>query len=363
MRTTRFALVVLIATAVLQWNACSGGSSPKSSGGGGNPATYVVGTDAVTNKVLVAGIVNGALTAVPGSPFIAGATPTMVASSPDGKFIYVINNGSNSVSQFQIAADGSLTSPQPAAPSGLNVMGIAVDSMLRFVAVANQGSNTVSIYGVSGTNGALTEVAGSPFNVGIAPVAVAIGGNFIYAASPTQIAEIVFNPGTTSFSVAAGSPFVGGVGANYSALFAAGTNALYAADAANNQLQAFNINQTTGNPSLGVTVATGTTPMGFATNPSQSTLFVANKGSNNISAYTINSTTGALTPLAGSPFSATTGPTSMAYDPTNNTLFVNSSAAQVGALKFDSVAGTLTPVSGSPISVANPIISLTIGKP
>ena len=44
--------------------------------------------------------------------------------------------------------------------------------------------------------------------------------------------------------------------------------------------------------------------------------YVANSGSGNVSAYTIDATNGALTPAAGSPFGAGSGPHGVAVDPT-----------------------------------------------
>jgi Lactonase, 7-bladed beta-propeller len=51
----------------------------------------------------------GALTPIKGSPFAAGILPTSVAVDPTGKFAYVANSNSNTVSAYSIGADGSLT--------------------------------------------------------------------------------------------------------------------------------------------------------------------------------------------------------------------------------------------------------------
>jgi YVTN family beta-propeller protein len=53
---------------------------------------------------------DGSLTSVPGSPFATGGmNGKAVAVTPDGKRLYVSNQGSNNVSGFDIAGDGSLT--------------------------------------------------------------------------------------------------------------------------------------------------------------------------------------------------------------------------------------------------------------
>jgi 6-phosphogluconolactonase (cycloisomerase 2 family) len=51
-----------------------------------------------------------------------------------------------------------------------------VDMSGSFVYVTNQGDNTVSAFSINPASGALTPVAGSPFNTGTAPVSVVTTG-------------------------------------------------------------------------------------------------------------------------------------------------------------------------------------------
>jgi len=53
----------------------------------------------------------GALTAVAGSPFAAGKTPSSLMTDPSGKFLYVTNQGDNTISAFTIAADTGVLTP------------------------------------------------------------------------------------------------------------------------------------------------------------------------------------------------------------------------------------------------------------
>ena len=77
--------------------------------------------------------------------------------------------------------------------------------------------------------------------------------------------------------------------------------------------------------------------------------FVANMNSNTISGFSLDPKTGALSPLAGSPFAAGTGPEFMSADPTGKFLFVaNSGSSDVSVFQITSQTGTLTPVPGSP---------------
>jgi 6-phosphogluconolactonase len=77
--------------------------------------------------------------------------------------------------------------------------------------------------------------------------------------------------------------------------------------------------------------------------------FVANMNSNTISGFSLDPKSGALSPLAGSPFAAGTGPEFMAADPTGKFLFVaNSGSSDVSVFQITSQTGTLTAVPGSP---------------
>jgi 6-phosphogluconolactonase len=114
--------------------------------------------------------------ALPGSPFATGTTPTGVAIDPSGRFVYVANSGSNNLSGFSIdpttgAATPLATSPFPA---GTNPSAIAVDGSGKFLLVTNKDDNTVSVFAIDSNTGALTAVAGSPFSTGTAPVAISV---------------------------------------------------------------------------------------------------------------------------------------------------------------------------------------------
>jgi DNA-binding beta-propeller fold protein YncE len=39
----------------------------------------------------------------------AGDTPTSIALDPSGKYVYVTNSGDNTVSQYSVASNGTLT--------------------------------------------------------------------------------------------------------------------------------------------------------------------------------------------------------------------------------------------------------------
>jgi DNA-binding beta-propeller fold protein YncE len=54
-------------------------------------------------------------------------------------------------------------------PTGVAPLGVAVDPTGEFVYVANKSSSNVSAYVIIPSTGALSEIAGSPFPAGVAP--------------------------------------------------------------------------------------------------------------------------------------------------------------------------------------------------
>jgi hypothetical protein len=70
---------------------------------------------------------------VPGSPFLAGIEPNSLAVDPTGRFAYVTNVGSNTVSAYSIAANGALK-PVPGSPfaAGVTPASVAITPLVLF---------------------------------------------------------------------------------------------------------------------------------------------------------------------------------------------------------------------------------------
>jgi 6-phosphogluconolactonase len=133
--------------------------------------------DAVVNSCANVNSPDGKLTPVAGSPFPAGLGPVAIAFDPAFDFVYVVNKGSNNVSQYSFSAgSGVLT---PLSPGSISTGGAPVSIAVRsgatgtnvgntttnptdYVYVANNASGTVSTFTVSTTTGLLT-VVGMPF--------------------------------------------------------------------------------------------------------------------------------------------------------------------------------------------------------
>ena len=68
---------------------------------------------------------------------------------------------------------------------------MAADSSGHFLYVANNGDNNVSAYTIDQATGALTQIAGSPFPAGAAPLAIEIddAGKLLYV--PNSVSKTV----------------------------------------------------------------------------------------------------------------------------------------------------------------------------
>ncbi len=257
-----------------------------------------------------------------------GSTPGPMLLDSAGDFAYVLNNGSNNVSQFSVKSNGTLA-PISKTAAGTLPMGLALDPAGKFLLVANQGSNDISVFSV-GSNAALTPVAGSPFATGTlptpqapstaAPVGITVSSNnFVYVANQGQnsVSAYALNTSSGVLTPIPGSPFV-----------------------------------------LSVTAPTAALAMETAN--SVSVLFIGNQGSNNVSAFLIN-TDGTLTSVSGSPFSAQLGPVAMAVDPTKNFLYVAElNSNQVSQYRINPGNGSLSPLSPAAVSTGTSPVAVAV---
>lgn len=122
------------------------------------------------------GLNGGNTTQFSGSPYTVGNTPAWAAFDPYGKFFYVANKGSNSVSAFtRNGSTGVLTAvPGPAFTAGTNPVFVAVDPSGKFVYAVNNGSNNVSVFSINATTGALTPTSTPTFATGTSPTSIVI---------------------------------------------------------------------------------------------------------------------------------------------------------------------------------------------
>jgi 6-phosphogluconolactonase len=277
---------------------------------------------------------NGTLTLL-GNNTAVGTGPVALAMDQGGHFLFVANQRSNNISAFSVGSDASLSPvagspfatgvpPNASAPNPATPAGLAVTPSGKFLYVTNQGQDTISAFAVNSTSGALTEVLGSPFSVGTTPAGVTIDptGKFLYATNQgsNNVSAFVICPAVIgacggsqvdgSLAAMSGSPFSAGLAPIALAVEPSG-NFLFVVDENSNELSVYRINLTNGTlTALTPPTATGTTPVSIAIHPQGNYLYVANYGSANISGYHLVVQSGVLGPLT--PVTAATNPVGLA---------------------------------------------------
>lgn len=254
--------------------------------------------------------------AAPGSPYSLGSSTGFlegVATTPDGKFVYVIGLGGG-ISGFSIAGDGSLT-PVPGSPFPVASQSVAAvtEASSKFLFVVN--SSSVTAFTIDSASGALL-AAGPPVALsalslaGIQMAATTPTGNFLYIGlnSTNHVDAFSFDAVSGVLTTVSGSPFLVSTGA--AALTATGTT-LYVLDNVNGMVSAFAWDKNTGALSE-ISGSPSGAPFGagLATLHGQY-LYVTSVNNvlspfvNEMLGYSISSS-GALTPLSGSPYQAGT---------------------------------------------------------
>jgi 6-phosphogluconolactonase (cycloisomerase 2 family) len=289
--------------------------------------------------------------------------------------MFIANTNDNTVSSYTINSDGTLTAAGSATPTGQAPVSLAVDPTGKFLYVANQGDNTISIFSVSGTT--LTS-AGSPVNTldinypgSTGPSALAItgaasgSGNFLYVANQFTDTVSSFRYDPASGTLTRLSPFSVAAGTDPAALVLSPDSAfLYVANSGSNDISAFstcavassNCGSANGllNPVSGSPFPAGTDPVSLAVTPGGEFLYAADKTSNQLSGYKVGSGTGVLTPTTTATFSTGLSPAWVAIPPEGKYVYVaNSGGSSITAYGINTTNGFLGEVTGSPYSISN----------
>jgi 6-phosphogluconolactonase (cycloisomerase 2 family) len=354
-----FLLLVMAAAAVMV--GCGGSSAPPQIG-----LLYLVGQGS-NNIIGLKLLGDGELSALPLSNFATNPRPVAMVLHPTKDFIYVANLTSNTVSGFNLDRTTGVLTPvgTAVAPSlvGTAPIGVGINSTGQFLFVLNQGSATVtasiSVFSIDPARGLLTEIAGSPFPTLANPqfLVVSPTSPALYVANGTLSTISGFVIGAGGGLTSVGAPFSVGAGANVMGVAMDPKGQfLFAADSVNNKVVGFSVASGTGVLSpVGSPVAAGTASVAVTVDNSGQFLYASNRDSDNVSAYTIKA--GVLTEVAGSPFSTkasgiTTSaqPGFLTVDFTNSFLFVSNVNARSVAVFGINTDGTLSAVTNSPFN-------------
>jgi 6-phosphogluconolactonase (cycloisomerase 2 family) len=280
------------------------------------------------------------------------------------RYAYVVNSGSDTISQYTVGTGGTLT-PMTTATVATGTTPYAIAMTASNAYVANSVSGDVSQYTI--TDGVLTAMSTPTVPAGTRPYAVSVhpDGGFLYVVNKdsSNISQYTIEAGgalkpMTQEKVAAGTnPFS-------IAIFYDPSSAkyyAYVANAGSSDISQFNI-ETDGRLTP---MSQATVPAGANANPYSITVkssgagkyvYVANSGSDRISQYAIG-TDGSLTALVPATAAVSTGttPYAVTVDPSGQFVYVaNEGSRDISQYKIEP-DGQLTAMSPARVSAgANP---------
>jgi 6-phosphogluconolactonase len=301
---------------------------------------------------------SGALTPLADSPVPAGDNPVAIAASPNGLYIYVVNQNDSTVMVYSVGTDGKLYNQQTVNVTGSTPTAVAVDAAGTFLYVtftyqlgtsgqqlyspASPGPGGITVLPISQSNGTL----GSP----VANTSIGL---------PAGVTSLNYFPvGNNPVGIVVSKPQINTPPAGY----------VYVIDqettngTPNGVTLGFSENLSTGvltpvagttitTPAGGKTVATGfgagVTPSSIAEDPSARFVYVTDQASNQLFGY-VAGTTGSLVPMVNGPFATGIFPVAVVVDPRGKYVYVaNATSSTVGAYAINESNGTPTGSVGS----------------
>jgi 6-phosphogluconolactonase len=289
-------------------------------------------------------------------------------SGPNAEILYVSDNGA--ILSYIINVGTGALQALGDTPFPDSVVDLRADPKGRFLYASDFNQNSVYAYSIDGKTGSLTPINGSPFlfpggaggNGG--PLAINQGGNFIFHSSATgEIATFlidqitgVLTPSSAGTQQDNYQPVQMVVHSNGGLLFTSNK-----ANSSGGDFSVFMINTTTGAltqvAGSPFTFLPNSEPFGIAVHGSGKYLYSPLSNSRGVEAIDIDSSTGALTAIQGSPFANQAFiADSVALDPSGKFLYVgNFSLGGVSAYTIDTVTGALTELSTSPYQDYGPL--------
>jgi 6-phosphogluconolactonase len=318
----------------------------------------------------------------------AGNNPVRIVASPNGKFVYVLNQGDSTVQEFTVQTDGTLAAKTAYKVNGTVPTALAIDPQGAFLYVAvryqagyssaTPGPGDITIFPVSATDGTLGTALTQ--NVGNTPMGVSVSNfnHFVYVIDQEIVAPQIlgFSQGSTgaltpvpgtSITTVSGKTVATGTPAGVvpSAIAEEPTaRFLYVTDQAANQLIGYDVNPNGSLvPMINGPFSTGLFPVAVTVDPTGRLLYVVNYNANTIQGYAIDTATGTPSGAVGAFATAVgAGPTCLGIDPALGTnLYVSNNLDNtISGLRLNPSTGALTTDQNSPYLAAGQPTCLAI---
>ena len=356
-RNASTASALLAAIVLIGTTGCTGFFVPtcqetnSCGGGNGTYSSYAYVGNATTGTLTGFPVPTATFTTLTGTSYTLGTTPTALAATPNGAFLYVATLA-GSIFVYTIGTNGVLTLGNGGSPvvQALYPTWMTIDPSGNWLFVVSKSSPQLLVFQINTSTGVITQTSQGTI--------VLSSGNptQVYVTPNNQYVYIGLGPGgTDGFSFSSSTGVVSGK-IHLVPMNGASDNT-FAAD--NNSAYLFVGEAGTGIRSLAIgtggslTEVTGSPfasqlgPQSIVVDPSNTYVYVANRTANVITGYTLG-TGGTLTPLSSSPFSTGSAPNAMSLDSTGTYLFVVNSGGSpdMQVFSFDStVAGKLDTVT------------------
>jgi 6-phosphogluconolactonase (cycloisomerase 2 family) len=325
---------------------------------------------------------DGTLTAVPGSPFVAGSGTQFGENGPDGvavdpsqRFLYVAHAGGNIFAFAINASNGALVGvPGSPFPDPRSPHGIVVDPSGKYVYVGDWSSGAVSAFTMDQQTGALAAIPGSPFPTGPFPQfnLAFLNEHLLYVPNSNQggagsVSGFSVDPQTGVLTDVPGSPFSAGSAPDWVAIHPS-RKFIYVMDGFSSPyIYGFAADENTGSlMPLAWSPINTTYPANHSgvVDASGRFLFTAHERDHRVSIFSIDPNTGALTPASGSPYSFDADPNRVIIDPSGQYVYVLFGAVnKIEAFRIDPVTASLSPIPGGTYSTGDGPADLAIATP
>lgn len=302
---------------------------------------------------------NGALSPMATANINVGAEPRDVAVSADGRFAYVVNSdpaAGNSIQQYTLATNGSLTATGSPVATDLRPVDLQLSPDGKFAYVADYDSNTLRQYSV-GADGSLSALATARVNTAAGPSAVAESpdSKHVYVANYLGGSVQVFNVASDgTVTLGSTATLASGSGPRSIAITPDG-RFMYVTLGVSNSIAQFAVNADGSlTPLSSPTMAAGTFPDGIVVTPDGKFVYAANFNGGSISTYSVGAD-GRLGIVDGGSHLTGMGPRGMSLTPDGKYLYVTNLSDSTVTQFSINADGTLNTMGTTVLSqVASP---------
>ncbi len=356
-RNASTASALLAAIVMIGTTGCTGFCVPtcqetnSCGGGNGTYSSYAYVGNATTGTLTGFPVPTATFTTLTGTSYTLGTTPTALAATPNGAFLYVATLA-GSIFVYTIGTNGVLTLGNGGSPvvQALYPTWMTIDPSGNWLFVVSKSSPQLLVFQINTSTGVITQTSqgtivlssGNPTQVYVTP-----NNQYVYIGlGPGGTDGFTFSSSTCAVS---GKVHLAPLNGSSDNTFAADNNSAYLfVGEAGSGIRSLaigtggSLTEVTGSP-----FASQLGPQSIVVDPSNTYVYVANRTANVITGYTLGSD-GTLTPLSSSPFSTGSAPNAMSLDSTGKYLFVVNSGGSpdMQVFSFDStVAGKLDSVT------------------